>query len=421
MRFSKVAGILTRRMKIGVMVGRFPVVSEQFILNHIVGLIDCGHEVTILAVNKGDMDRVQPMVRDYRLIDRTVYVRLPRSSRARFVGVPLMFLWNLIRRPVKTLIGVRYDRYRTGVTSGKTMFFLNAVGHLRFDLLHVHFGANGLTGAYLKDVGVADSLAVAFHGSDINTYPRRYGQGVYQYMYRRCDLITANTSFTADKIVANGADRSRIRLVPESLKVVEYPFVARDPKEDRFRILTVGRLVDKKGHRFVLPALAAIRDQIPGMTYRMVGDGPNRAALEAQARELGVDDICEFAGLMTSDAIQQEYANCDLFVLASVTAPSGDMEGQGLVIQEAQASGCPVVSTLHNGIPDGVLDRETGLLVPEGDSQALADAILKLAQDRGRLKEMGRRGSQFVKGKYDTTIVTQTLQGWYRELVGMDA
>jgi colanic acid/amylovoran biosynthesis glycosyltransferase len=67
------------------MVGHFPVVSEQFILNHIVGLIDGGHEVTILAVNEGDMDRVQPMVRDYQLIDRTVFARLPRSSRARFV------------------------------------------------------------------------------------------------------------------------------------------------------------------------------------------------------------------------------------------------------------------------------------------------------------------------------------------------
>ncbi|HKK48900.1 MAG TPA: glycosyltransferase [Alkalispirochaeta sp.] len=408
-------------MKIGVMVGRFPVVSEQFILNHIVGLIDSGHEVTILAVNEGDIDRVQPMVRDYQLMEQTVFARLPRSPRARFVGVPLMFLWNLIRRPIPTFIGIRYGRYRTGVTSGKTMFFLNAVGSLRFDLLHVHFGANGLTGAFLKDIGVADRLAVAFHGSDINTYPRRYGQDVYHYMYSRCDLITANTSFTADKIVANGADRSRIRLVPESLKVGEYPFVERDPKENRFRILTVGRLVDKKGHRYVLPAIAAIRDRIPGLSYRMVGDGPNRPALEAQARELGVDDICEFAGLMTSDAIQHEYAKCDLFVLASVTAPSGDMEGQGLVLQEAQASGCPVVSTLHNGIPDGVLDGETGLLVPEGDSQALAEAILRLAEDRERLKEMGRRGSQFVTDKYDTQVVTRTLQGWYHELIGMDA
>ncbi|MEX2445106.1 MAG: glycosyltransferase [Alkalispirochaeta sp.] len=406
-------------MKIGVMVGRFPVVSEQFILNQIVGLIDSGHDVTVLSVNTGDTAHIQPMVRDYRLMERTVFARLPRSTRGRIIRFPLMFLWNVIRRPVKTLTALRYDRYRTGVTSGKTLFYLNAVGGRRFDLLHVHFGANGLTGAFLKDIGVARQLAVAFHGSDINTYPRRYGTDVYRYMYGRCDLITANTSFTAGKIVANGGPEDVIRLVPESLKVAEYPFVERAPRPDRFRILTVGRLVEKKGHRFVLPAIAAIREEVPGIEYRMVGDGPERAVLEAQAKELGIDDLCEFAGAMTSDQISGEYARCDLFVLASVTAASGDMEGQGLVIQEAQASGCPVVSTLHNGIPDGVLDGESGILVPEGDSDALAATLLRLAHNRKQLAAMGRRGSEFVKGTYETAIVTEKLEGWYRERIDM--
>ena len=404
-------------MKIGVVLGRFPVISEQFIVNHVVGLIESGHEVTILAAERGDLQRIQPMVRDYSLLERTLYMGIPRSPMQRVLSLPVLLLWNLLLRPLRTLRALNYRRYRTGVTSGKTLFFLHRLARKRYDVLHVHFGANGLTGAFLKDCAVAGSLVVAFHGSDINTYPRRFGTDVYAYMYTRCDMITANTSFTAEKIVANGARRDLIRLVPESLKVDAYPFVERRPQADRFVVLTVGRLVDKKGHRYVLPAIAALRQEIPGLVYRIVGDGHNRAALEAQAVELGIADCCHFLGAMTSDAIRDEYARCDVFVLASVTAPDGDMEGQGLVIQEAQASGCPVVTTLHNGIPDGVLDGVSGILVPEGDSDALTAALRSLARERARLPEMGRAGSDFVRSTYDTATVAQRQEEWYRELL----
>ena len=402
-------------MKIGIIVGRFPVISEQFIINHITGLIDRGHEVTILSATLGDRSRVQPMVTDYKLLEKTRYAGMPNVGPKRLFRLPLVFLGNLLRRPIKTLKALAFWRYRTGTSSGKTLFFLNAWGHLRFDLLHAHFGANGLSAAYLKDIGVAPRLAVAFHGSDINSYPRRYGEDVYGYMYSRCDLITANTNFTADKIVANGADRGLIAIIPESLATDRYPRRRPPERTEGFVVLTVGRLVEKKGHRHMLDALARLKGSIPGLQYRMVGDGHLRGELEAQARELGLQDLCLFLGAKTAAEILPEYERCDLFVLPSVTAPSGDMEGQALVLQEAQAVGVPVVSTLHNGIPDGVLEGETGLLVPEADPDALAEAIRALAEDRERLAAMGQKGPEFVRGKYDVAVVTEKLDTSYAE------
>lgn len=404
-------------MKIGIIVGRFPVLSEQFIINHITGLIDLGHEVTILSVARPKAEAVQPLVSRYKLIERTVYADLPSGGLARVFGALGIVIKGIFLRPRRTFRALAYGKYRTGVTSGKTLYFLNAWGALRFDLLHAHFGPNGLSGAYLKDIGVAPALAVAFHGSDINSYPRRYGEGVYEYMYRRVDLITSNTNFTAGKIVANGADPARIHIVPESLRTTDYPVRSYSPDQGRFVVLTVGRLVEKKGHRYMIEAIARVKGKIPGLEYRMVGGGGLQSSLEVLARELGVEDICKFLGPKTADEILPEYHRCDLFVLPSVTASSGDMEGQALVLQEAQAVGAPVLSTLHNGIPDGVLSGQTGYLVPEKDPDALASKLLELAGNRAHLRELGNRGPAFVRGTYDTAVVSAALDEAYAQAI----
>ena len=402
-------------MRIGVIVGKFPVLSEQFILNHIVGLIDQGYEVTILAAAKGATDRVQPMVAQYGLSERTVCAHVPGAAFKRVSKMVLLGLKNLVLRPGRTLRALSRSRYRTGVSSGKTLFFLDAFGKLELDLIYAHFGPNGLSGAYLKDVGVAPRLAVAFHGSDINSYPKRFGADVYHYMFQRADIVTANTQFTADKVIAAGASPEQMVIVPESLRTGDYPKRSWAPPAGRFTLLTVGRMVEKKGHRYVLHAVKSLREIIPGLQYRMVGDGHLRGSLEALAKELGIEDICVFLGAQTADVVRTEYEGCDLFVLASVTAESGDMEGQGLVLQEAQAIGVPVVSTYHNGIPEGVLDGETGLLVPERDPPALHQAIERLWRDPQAIKAMGDRAASFVRERYDTSKVTENLAATFTQ------
>lgn len=396
-------------MRIGVIVGKFPVLSEQFILNHIVGLIDRGFDVTILAAAKGSTDRIQPMVMRYGLLERTVFANVPGSAGIRVFRMLLLGLKNLFLRPGRLACALSRRRYRTGVTSGKTLFFLDAFGKLKLDLIYAHFGPNGLSGAYLKDIGVAPRLAVAFHGSDINTYPKRFGEDVYRYMFQRADIVTSNTQFTANKVIDAGAAQEQMVIVPESLRTDDYPKRSWALHEGRFTLLTVGRMVEKKGHRYVLEAVKTLRETIPGLRYRMVGDGHLRGILEAYAQELGIDGICDFLGAQTADVVRAEYEQCDLFVLASVTAESGDMEGQGLVLQEAQAIGVPVVSTHHNGIPEGVLDGETGLLVPEKDPQALHQAIESLWRDPEAIRAMGNRAASFVRERYDTNTVTEKL------------
>jgi len=179
-------------------------------------------------------------------------------------------------------------------------------------------------------------------------------------------------------------------------------------------VLTVGRLEEKKGYRYALEAIALVRKSVPAIQYYIIGEGTLRDELVRYAGELGIADCCHFLGTLPSSEVTRYYHKCAVFMLASVTAHNGDMEGQGLVLQEAQAAGLPVVSTLHNGIPEGVLQYNGGdILVPEKDNAALAEKLVLLLRDKFLREQMGKDGKEFVRNKYDMSIIVKQLNTLY--------
>ena len=120
---------------------------------------------------------------------------------------------------------------------------------------------------------------------------------------------------------------------------------------------------------------------------------------------------------MNQDEIIDFYYNAHIFILASVTAANGDQEGQGLVLQEAQATGLPVLSTIHNGIPDGVLDGTSGFLVAEKDVDALAAKLNYLIENPRSRIEMGKAGRKFIENYYDNKKITEQLIKLYQQIL----
>jgi phosphatidylinositol alpha-1,6-mannosyltransferase len=169
--------------------------------------------------------------------------------------------------------------------------------------------------------------------------------------------------------------------------------------EDGARVmLSVGRLVDAyKGHDMVIRAMPLILAKAPGTRYVIVGDGPLRASLARLAASLGVADAVRFVGEVTDDEVDAWYRRCDVFVLASRESEvSGGAEGYGLVFVEASLHGKPLVGGRSGGIPDAVIDGETGLLVDPLDPGDIADAVTRMLSEPDLAARLGRAGRRRV-------------------------
>jgi glycosyltransferase involved in cell wall biosynthesis len=158
----------------------------------------------------------------------------------------------------------------------------------------------------------------------------------------------------------------------------------------------VGRLAPVKGLRVLIDALGAARERHPGLRLTIVGDGPDRAALEALSRPQG--DAIRFTGPLKQAEVAELLATTDALVLPSFA------EGVPVVLMEAMATRLPVIATRVAGVAELVTDGVSGLLVAPGDPEALRDAVLEIAQDGDRRDRMGDAGRQTVEAEFDVEI-----------------
>lgn len=429
-------------MRIGIFVGSFPVLSETFIVRQITGLIDLGQQVDIYADTPADpASPVHAEVGKYRLLDRTTFMDVSPETAPWEMPVWPIFgrtwppgsatsLWNvgrlaralprlircLARAPRLTWQALRRSEYGYQAASLSVLYRLSVLSARRggYDVLHAHFGPVGNSFRFARALWRAP-LMVSFHGYDFSTLPRRQGGGMYARLFATADLITVNSDYTRSRIERLGCPQEKIRKLPVGLDPEGFPFRERTRGEaEPLRIVTVGRLVEIKGHEFCLRALVRLRETVPEVHYDIVGDGPLRPQLEKLASDLGLAEQVTFHGALDGDGVKEILNAAHIFLLASVNV-EGDEEGQGLVLQEAQASGLPVIVTRHGAFPEGILPGESGILVPERDADALAESLFQLGRHPELWPRMGRAGRDFVLAHYDSRQLNRRLTGLYAE------
>ena len=178
---------------------------------------------------------------------------------------------------------------------------------------------------------------------------------------------------------------------------------------DRPVVLTVGRLQKRKGHDHLILALPAIRQSIPDILYAIVGDGEERAALEAQARREELADHVQFLGELADDDLVSCYQQCDLFVLPNRQVGQ-DIEGFGMVLLEAQACGKPVVAGASGGTAETMRIPETGQTVSCDGPAELVALLIEVLSDRERLERMGHAARCWAVERFDWESLTRQAQ-----------
>ncbi len=196
-------------------------------------------------------------------------------------------------------------------------------------------------------------------------------------------------------------DPDKIALVYHGLDLGRFPSPPRRPAPGVVHILSIGRLVEKKGYDDLLRALSRLPGDLD-WRFSHIGGGPLKTKLHGLAGRLGISDRIDWRGAQPRKAVFEALAEADLFVLPSRIAKSGDRDGIPNVLMEAMAFGLPCVSTRVSAIPELVLDGETGLMVAPRDVDALAGALDRLARDRALRDRFGQAGRRRIETAFDT-------------------
>jgi glycosyltransferase involved in cell wall biosynthesis len=284
---------------------------------------------------------------------------------------------------------------KTGLQRETTAAYLKAFRRYHLAAVLAEYGTTGiLTVEACRRAGIP--LIVYFHGFDASVRSvLEENAEAYRAMFRHAAGIIASSRVIRHRLIALGALPEKVHYIPCGVDC--HKFGGANPASGPAVMLSVGRFVEKKGPHLTIEAFALAHRLYPEARLRMVGDGPLLERCRQLARELLPEDAVTFLGTQPHEAVQAEMRRARCFVQHSVEADSGDSEGTPVAILEAGASGLPVISTRHGGIPDVVVEGETGFLVDEKDVSGMAAQMIRLIREPALAAQLGLAARQRIE------------------------
>ena len=370
---------------IAVLVSRFPLVTETFILREISEMERQGQPVRLVPMIRESPEVVHEAARPW--VERALYTPWTWRFPLRTLGLLLRLVLGTIRKPGTLL--------RTLALFPKSVWLARQLEREGVTHLHAHFATHPATMALIISTLTKIPFSFTVHAHDI-----QLDRSLLSWKMREARFIRSISDFNRRFLEA---------LYPESYGKIDVIHVGVPlppaPSAPRPRvILCVAAHKPYKGLPVLIEACRILRGQ--GVEFRcdVVGDGPMRAQLEAMN-----DGVVNLLGPREEQEVARMMEEASLFVLPSILAPDGQMEGIPVALMEALAHGRPAVSTRISGIPELVQDGVNGLLVEPGDAVALAAAMRTLLDDPARAAAMGARGRELVAREFELRTCTARL------------
>ncbi len=414
-----------RPLDIAFFVGEFPKISETFILNQVVGMIDRGHRVTVYGEPTSTYPAGRPIVDQYRGRYALRYrPPIPESRFLRLLGAAHLIIrqgWRHPRVVGRSLFFLRYGR-----CSASFKLLYSAMPFLgesaRHDVISCHFGDYGMLAVALRKIGALKGrIITTFHGYDLSSYLAKAGAGVYRDLFDNGDFFLLVSEFAREKLALLGCRQDKLAVHHMGIDLSRFSYKPRIGNSNSADVVSISRLVEKKGISYGIRAVAEVSKSHPNIRYKIVGDGPLRGDLSDLIDSLGIRGTVELCGWKTPEEVQRILADADVYLAPSVTAADGDQEGIPVSLMEAMAMGVPVVSTRHSGIPELVQDGVSGLLAGEGDVSALAEHLTALLDDSGLRDRISRAGRATISRRHNIDDLNDKLENLFYEMTGPNA
>lgn len=364
---------------------RFPLASETFVLHQVLSFIEMGHDVEVVSIYKGDMTKVHDDFIRFNIKERTRYIFDEDADGSRislFFKRFISVISNLNKRSVRASF-----RFLKSFDDLKRILIPSIAAKLNksiaSDVIISHFGTCGVLADQLREVGILKgSLATVFHGFELSRKDILFEyRNKYKQLFERGDVFLPISEMWRDKLLELFCDSNKIHVIRMGIDVDKITYSPKDEMQTPLKIISVCRLTEKKGIEYVIRACSLLKAKGMQFTYTIVGFGELQKYLDELIISLGLQDNVKIIGFRPQSEIHSLLKSSDIFVLPSITASNGDMEGIPVSLMEAMASGLPLISTFHSGIPELISNEKTGWLCNEKDYHAIARVLYDISKN----------------------------------------
>ena len=405
-----------KKLNVAVIVPIFPNIVQTYILSQIVALKKSDINTIIVAVKRGKYEKLPPAISEYNILDDTIYINAEYSKILQeFFSLPLQN--KLYKKALKIIIKSRsWKKYGIKYFI-KELIRLKVIAHHTIDIIHSHSLFTSYDYLFLKE-HFSIPIVTTYHGM-VPKGVKQLDNDKQKILFEEGDLFIVNTEFAKHQLIDLGCPQEKINIIPQGTNLSDFPVKTRkiDP-QSKIILLTVGRLSIEKGHHIAIQAIANLADSSPNLEYNIVGEGPEKANLNALIDKLKLKSKVKLHGMVTSEELKSFYSKAHIFVLPSIDLHDGyHVETQGVVIQEAQSSGIPVIASKTGGIPEVIIHSETGFLFEENNHLDLSDKIKQLVQDPALYHRISLAGRKDVEKRFSMAVLCNKLIYTYKTLL----
>lgn len=395
-------------MRVVYLLNSFPNLSETFIVNELNEFLKFNPDTLIFSFSKSDTKQLH--TKAVNILNRVIYFPKTKNYKKRC-------LTNLARFSLRSPIKVFYTLYLSLKFKRFRWFFLSflwakEIETFRVQHIHVHFVSRATNVARFISILTGIPYSFTSHAEDMYrcAYEGREAELVDLSNHAKFHVTVCKYNMRFLEENFPGLDTSNLRLAYCGVDPGQFRFHPLS-KGYGFTILSVGRLVEKKGFAYLIQACRSLKDQID-FRCNIIGDGPVRAKLEALIEEFNLKDQVVLTGAKTQQEIARALEGCDLFVLPCIDVQGEDLDSCPVVLKEAMCVGKPVISTSISGIPELVREA-VGILIPERDAGALAKAIRRTYQmSESERHRMGQAGRGLIEKEFNLHVETEKLYQW---------
>ncbi|TFZ52097.1 glycosyltransferase [Serratia proteamaculans] len=391
-------------MKVTFFLSHFPNYSETFVIQQIVAFIDKGIDVSIISIWPGNVDEKHEIVERYNLQEKVRYLLPVESTNGKK---------KMLSRLIATVSGSKRAEFFNSLNF--TEYGKHAVNLLlptiiaknndtvHSDIFIAHFGTVGVIANKLKKIGfLKGKLATVFHGLDVSHKKTLSDfKEDYKTLFRESELILPISELWAGKIAIMGCEERKIHVSRMGIDISRFAYQERTSSEKAKKIISVARLTEKKGLEYAIKACSILKDDNIDFEYWIIGTGPLHESLHKLILNLGLENKVKLLGFVSQDKVKTILSESDVFLLPSVTAADGDMEGIPVALMEAMSVGLPVISTQHSGIPELIENGVSGWLAEERNSMQLADLLCLVLMKDGSTRSITQNARDTIVAKFN--------------------